>query len=209
MFFLWAGLNDINANTATATIYGYLQSLWSAARSSGYKVVAFTLAPCANLTAPQQAARNALNSLMLGDATLYDSYCPSGLSAAQLRAFRYISTDGSHFTDETNKLIAKEVSRVLLGVGSADNAPYTAMASENLFINGDFSVSQESGSTTLSLATGVAKYVADGAISSFKNAAGVVTATRIDAASASASVPGLGYYHRMTATTALIRSCGR
>lgn len=67
--FLWAGVNDLHsAYTTPEVAYANLKTLWSTARSDGFKVIAFTLAPLFG----DEAAAVTLNNYILSDTSLYD-----------------------------------------------------------------------------------------------------------------------------------------
>jgi hypothetical protein len=204
-YFLLAGVNDLSANTSGATIYGYLTTMWAAARASGYKVVAFCLPGCTNLTAgAQQTERVNLNNLILSNSSLYDYVVRLDILLPNAYV-PYISIDGTHFNASINTLIAQEVARTVLGIGAVSSAAYASDSDENIFPNGDFGISQELGSTGATLVSAAAvKYIADGALAGYTNAAGVLTSTRIDAgALGTSAIPGLNGYHQVKATTAI------
>jgi hypothetical protein len=202
--FLWAGTNDLVITGASgATIYGYLKSIWAAARTSGYKVVAFCLPPNqTNATAAPAAEKTALNKLILSDPSLYDFVVRLDLALPIVKPNSALSPDGTHFTPLGNAVIAQEVAKTLLGVGAASSAPFAAMASENIFTNGDFTVSQLNGSGYVGLSSGVASHICDGAIAAYLSATGVLQSARIDAAPlGSGALPGLSGYHQILAAT--------
>lgn len=84
-------------------------------------------------------------------------------------------------------------------------APLDALAYNGMQINGGVDVSQELGTTGATLASGVAKYIADQWISQYVHGAGtaVVTSTQLPAASFPAVLPGYSNGLQIKATTAV------
>lgn len=75
------GTNDIQS-VSPETTYARLQTLWAAGRATGFDVVAVTL-PAGNPAGfpTYNTARNALNTLMLSDQTLYSAVARPDLNA--------------------------------------------------------------------------------------------------------------------------------
>jgi len=106
--FLHGGGNDLVDGVSPATVYGYLSSLWASARLDGYTVVALTVNPRANWGAGSVANWNALNALILGDATRYDYVARPDLTLPDPNdATKYIDT--THPTVLGAQLIAQAV----------------------------------------------------------------------------------------------------
>lgn len=163
-FFLWAGTNDITAGDSASTIYGNLKTLWVAARTTGYKVVAFTIMPRGDINSTQNDVRIALNALILSDPSLYDFVVrPDVIFSNPADTVNYIS-DTLHLTDAGNAIIARHVIAAVLGVQTVPAAPFDAMAHSNLVINGACEVAQEAGTGVKTGFVGAASpaYAVDG-----------------------------------------------
>jgi hypothetical protein len=193
---LWAGHNDIVAGTSAATIYGYLTTMWAAARTSGYKVVAWTVMPSNSFTAPQNVVMNALNALILSDATLYDFIIrPDALftNPADLSVFN----DATHLNAAGNVLLAKDVSRTLLSVAPVYATPADAFAG-GLQSNGAMEVSQEFGTAARTgLVSGTANYIVD------SYSINVSSTIVVSAQQVADAPPGLTNSIKVSVTTAL------
>jgi hypothetical protein len=108
-FFLDCGTNDVRITTDSATtIYEHLQSIWSTARASGYKVIAFTVPQTTDMTNAQDTVRLALNSHIKSDSTLYDGLVrlDDVFSLSMMASTRW-SVDGIHYSTEGHKVIGQ------------------------------------------------------------------------------------------------------
>jgi lysophospholipase L1-like esterase len=114
-FFLMAGTNDVELSTAAATIYGYLTTIWAAARSDGFKVIAFTIPPSTAFTVGngKETIRLALNTLILSDKTLYDSCVYSDVLLPNPSSETYY-LDGVHPTPAGSLILSYAVA---IGLG--------------------------------------------------------------------------------------------
>jgi lysophospholipase L1-like esterase len=158
-FFLLAGTNDIGINaTAAATIYGYLSTIWAAARASGYKVAAFTIPPRGDFNATQNASRVELNRLILSDATLYDYLVRADEVLTDPTNAEYFQSDQLHLTTAGNVLLAKAVAAAVLGVSPVYATPFNGIPG-GMQINGGFEISQKYGTTAITGISGNARVV--------------------------------------------------
>lgn len=123
-----------------------------------------------------------------------------------------VSADGSTWLDAVT--IDKSTAKLTLGTGFTDPAatrgqiaaaPFDALAHNGMQLNGNVDVSQELGTSGATLASGTAKYIADGAEAQYVHGAGtaVVTSAQIAAASFPSALPGYSFGHQLKATTAL------
>lgn len=69
---IYAGVNDLATGTSGTTVYNNLKTIWSNARSNGYKVIAFTVIHSTFMDAGEEAQRIILNNLIVSDRTLYE-----------------------------------------------------------------------------------------------------------------------------------------
>lgn len=116
---LLGGSNDIQ-NESVATAYSRLQTYWALCRATGFQVVACTL-PAGNPTGstnPYNDYRNALNTLILSDTSLYtavarlDQNANIGQDGDQDNT-TYFNADKTHFTTAGYTEIATVVAAVL------------------------------------------------------------------------------------------------
>jgi hypothetical protein len=123
-----------------------------------------------------------------------------------------VSADGATWLDAIT--IDKSTAKLTLGTGFTDPvttraqiaaAPFDALAFNGMQLNGNVDVSQELGMTGATLASGTAKYIADGVEAQYVHGAGtaVVTSAQVAAASFPAALPGYSFGHQIKATTAL------
>lgn len=200
-YFLWAGTNDLTAGTSAATTYGYLTTMWAAARASGYKVIAFTIMPNAAHTSGQNDARIALNSLILSDPSFYDFIVrPDVYFTNTADQVNFLST-GVHLTPAGNLRLAQKVAAVVLGTAPLYAAPFDAMSYSGIQVNGSMDGSLENGSTAVAsldttAATVNGKYIVDG----FKVA--IVGTSVLTAQQVSDAPPGLANSLKLSVTTA-------
>lgn len=160
-YFLWAGTNDISASTSAATIYGYLTTMWAAARASGYKVVAFTMKAVGSYTATQNGIMASLNALILSNPALYDYVIRlDALFVNSADTFAFLS-DATHLTAVGNLLVAQEVANTILSTPSAYATPADAFPG-GLLVNGAMEVSQELGTAAKTGIAAGTTYVVDG-----------------------------------------------
>jgi hypothetical protein len=198
-YFLWAGSNDVKDSVAAATIYGYLTTMWAAARISGYKVVAFTIMPRVDFDSTRETIRLALNALIRSDPTLYDFLVTPDTLFTIPGGVNFLA-DGVHLTATGNVLVANAVVSTVLGIAPA--TPSDAAA--NIAVNAGGEVSQELGITGLTLVNSAAhKYVADCWAALYNNAAAVITCGQVAAASFPSPLAGFPFGIRMKATTAV------
>jgi hypothetical protein len=142
-FLLWAGTNDvIGGATSAATVYGYLKSLWSSARTTGYKVVAFTLIPRGDASLALDKVRIDVNNLILSDATLYDYLVrPDAILTNTADTVNF--TSGTvHLTATGNMLIAKAVAAAILGIPSVPASPIDTLALGGIQVNGAMDIDE-------------------------------------------------------------------
>lgn len=90
--FIWAGAADTNAATFTE-----LQSYWALARADGWKVVAFTILPQADDTAPEADQKVAHNASILAASSEWD-YCLDVASLLTNPNDTLYFSDGIHLT---------------------------------------------------------------------------------------------------------------
>jgi hypothetical protein len=104
--------------------------------------------------------------------------------------------------EEANSFTASQQQQVRANVYAA---PFDAMAYNGMQINGGADVSQEIGTTGATLATTVAKYIADCIQAQYVHGAGtaVITSAQLPAASFPAVLSGYSNAHQLKATTAL------
>lgn len=160
-YFLWAGTNDISLGSlgvpTAATIYGYLTTMWAAARTSGYKVVAFTIMARGDLDATQEGIRVALNLLIRSNSALYDYLIRTDVllpNVSDTSNFR----DLVHLTPAGNNLLANAVIGTILGAASVPAAPLDAMAYNGLQMNGSCEVDQEHAGALVSGINGASSF---------------------------------------------------
>lgn len=195
-FFLWAGTNDITAGDSASTIYGNLKTLWAAARTSGYKVVSFTIMPRGDINSTQNGVRLTLNALILSDPSLYDFIVRPDIIFSNPADTVNFNADTLHLTAIGNAVIARHVIAAVLGVQTVPAAPFDAMAHSNLIINGACEVSQELGTTAKTGITGTTVYPIDG-ITIANSGSSVLSAQQVADAP-----PGLTNSLKVTVTTA-------
>lgn len=203
-YFLWAGTNDIGIGTSASTTYGYLTTIWAAARASGYKVVALTIKPSGTYTAAGALAAVELNRLILSDRSLYDFVVRVDALLPDYSDTVNFLADTIHLTSAGNVLVAQEVARVVLGVGPAYAAPVEAMTYSGMQLNGGMELNQDPGPGTTTLVSGVAKFIIDAWKLSYTHAANtaVFTATQIAASSFPAPLNGYKFGLQLKSTTA-------
>jgi hypothetical protein len=139
-YFLWVGTNDINVGSAASAIYGYLTAAWAAARSSGYKVVAFTIMRRGDFDATKNGVRDTLNALILSDPSLYDFLVRPDAIFSNPNDLTYFKADTVHLTAAGNAIIAQRAALALMP--SSATPTY-----KNRILNGGMMVSQRNGST--------------------------------------------------------------
>ena len=113
-FFLFAGTNDIYADTTGAATYAHLQTSWAAARAEGFKVCAFTVMDSTRNSAGQRAQLVILNNLIKGTPSLYDYLVRADLVLPNPASGTYFA-DGIHPTAAGDELIASAVAVALDG----------------------------------------------------------------------------------------------
>lgn len=111
LFIINGGTNDIANGCKPADTYANLKSLWKLARGDGLRIIAFTVRswPADTYCETQ---RNALNSLIKSDTSLYDGL----IDTDQLfpnRDDRNLLSDGTHYTPSANILVAVAVQTAL------------------------------------------------------------------------------------------------
>lgn len=116
-FFIYAGINDLNASTSAATIYGYLKTIWASARADGFVVVAATVHQTTLITGAKETQRGLLNTSIKSDLTLFD--CLADLDGLGLNpASTTLFLDGVHSAQGgagASPLFAKEFARAADG----------------------------------------------------------------------------------------------
>lgn len=193
--FTWSGRNDVVVLTAAATIYSSLLTEWAAGRTSGYKVIAFTIMPGLGDTAAQNNIRVALNALIRGDTTKYDYlidtdqffFDPTDLS---------LRTSTGHLSPTGNSFLAGRVAAKLLGVESIPAQPVDTY-DINMALNPAMDIDQRNaGAAVTGLTAGATAYITDG-YSVRTAGTSIVTAQQVADAP-----PGLSKSLKITVTTA-------
>ena len=116
-YFIWGGTNDITIDgLSAATTYGYLQTIWAAARADRYRVVAFTMAPRTDCTSACETRRLAFNTLIRGDHTLYDYLVEPDIIMPNAADTTYYRSDGVHINNTGSLKISQLVNTVVNGV---------------------------------------------------------------------------------------------
>ncbi|MGY2935998.1 hypothetical protein ACVWZ6_005600 [Bradyrhizobium sp. GM6.1] len=194
-YFLWSGRNDIAAGTSAATIYGYLTTMWAAARASGYKVVAFAMKADGAFNSTQNGVMAALNLLILSDQTLYDYVVRLDALLRDSSDTAIFNPDTTHLTSAGNALVVQEVISTLLNVAPVYASP-TDVLGGGLQLNGSLEVSQENGATAKTGLSSGQFYIVDG-VKVAVSAAPVLTAQQVADAP-----PGFTNSLKITVTTA-------
>jgi acyl-CoA thioesterase-1 len=109
---IWAGTNDLLADTSAADTYDELKTLWAAARTAGHRVVAATVIARGNFSGPQETARVALNALIKSDPTLYDAladlaFLPQFDTQADCSNTTYYNADTIHLVAAGYAVVAQ------------------------------------------------------------------------------------------------------
>jgi hypothetical protein len=123
-----------------------------------------------------------------------------------------VSPDGSSWLDAV--VIDRTTGKLSIGQGFSDPAairaktgaaPFSALAYNNAAVNGGISVSQELGTTGVTLTNNTARYTADCFEAMYNHVAGsaVVTSAQIPASSFGAALAGFPFGHQIKATTAI------
>jgi len=109
-FFLWAGRNDLAlAHASAASIEANLTTAWANLRSAGFKVVAFTMAPGADITGADETSRVAVNSWIVANSSLYDFGPVRPDVYFPMPADTSIFFDGVHLTNAAASTLATRV----------------------------------------------------------------------------------------------------
>ena len=107
---IWLGINDINTGSTDSQVYTTLKALWAKAKNDGFTVHVMTLMPGATYTVTTDGYRTALNTSILSDQSLYDTY----LRADRLFPDKNDTTyylDGYHLLTLGNTIIANARAR--------------------------------------------------------------------------------------------------
>lgn len=109
--FLWFGTNDLKDGTGAATILTNLRTLWSTARTQGYRVIAFTIAPRSDTgwTASMETERQSLNSSIITDSANWDALIRVDQILTDPTNATYYQADKLHLTSEAGALIASTI----------------------------------------------------------------------------------------------------
>lgn len=145
---VWLGINDINGGSTDAQTYTSLKSIWAKCKRDGFKVNAMTLMPGTGYDVTKEGYRNALNTSILGDPTLYDSVFRPDLFFPD-RNDTTIYLDTFHLLTEANRQLANAVND-----GWRDNniRPYTYPLTDAASIVVDCSLIPERALCTVTLA---------------------------------------------------------
>ncbi len=112
---LWIGINDLVGSSA-ATIMTNLNANWAAARSAGYKVIAFTPTPSGNLSSGQQTEYTNLCASIRAATNSFD-YLVDLQAVANLNDWRNTNTlfwtDTVHLRDAGQQAVLTNILRVL------------------------------------------------------------------------------------------------
>lgn len=103
--FVWLGINDINGGATDTAVYASLKSIWAKAKRDGFTVHVSTLMPGTSYTAPMLTVRSAVNTSILGDASLYDSCFRADLFFPDPNDSTYY-LDGFHLKTLGNSVLA-------------------------------------------------------------------------------------------------------
>ncbi|WP_375414614.1 hypothetical protein [uncultured Bradyrhizobium sp.] len=202
-YLLWAGTNDIVSGTSAATTYGYLTTIWAAARASGYKVVAFTIMSRNDNSGAAEIQRIELNRLIRSDASLYDYLVEPDLVFTNPLDMVLFNNTFVHLSAYGNNVLAHMVASKVLGTAPYESAPPEALAQNNIFINPKVAVNQTGAGGTL--ASGTRRWNADAWEAKYVHGAGtaVVIAQQLPSGSFPATLPGFDFAQQLAATTAV------
>jgi len=108
MLMLYGGINDMFASrTATAT-YNDLKSMWANAKAQGFTVIAYTICSATTLTAPQEAERVSLNTMILSDRSLYDYVVEAAVLFPDPANTLFFNVDGTHLNTNGAEYLGKK-----------------------------------------------------------------------------------------------------
>lgn len=108
--FIWLGINDINTGSTDSATYTTLKALWAKAKKDGFTVHIGTLMPGTSYTPTMEGYRTALNTSMLSDVSLYDTYFRPDLVFPDPNDSTYY-LDGFHLKLLGNSIIANARAR--------------------------------------------------------------------------------------------------
>jgi hypothetical protein len=118
VFALWGGINDLlYTQNSPQQILDLLQTYWQNARNTGFKVLAFTITPCAvggTENAVEESNRQTLNALIRQSSSNYDALADLGTdnrigqSGDEFNSI-YFYNDLIHMTDNGFQVVASIV----------------------------------------------------------------------------------------------------
>jgi len=114
-FFCLAGTNDLGGGSSVADTYTRLKSIWSQARTDGFKVVAMCLTKVDEGTFPgRNALIDELNVLIASNPALYDYLIRTDIALPDGADTTYFETDGIHPNTAGEERIAYYVNYTML-----------------------------------------------------------------------------------------------
>lgn len=107
MLMLYGGINDLFASRTATDIYNDLKSMWSNAKAQGFITIAYTVCSATTLTAPQEAERVSLNTMILSDRTLYDYVIQAAVLFQDPSNTLFFDVDGTHLNTNGAEYLGK------------------------------------------------------------------------------------------------------
>lgn len=115
LLFTLCGTNDLNGGTTDSALIALHRSIWTKARTDGFKIVAFTLTKNGLLDATKEARRVAVNASMRADSAYWDYLVDLDLILPNNADTNYFTGDNLHYSAAGGEFVARNVRQVLDG----------------------------------------------------------------------------------------------